>query len=162
VRTRGLLLSTAVVVTVGLLPASAARAVPNDVPTRPVTRACALLKGPEIAGVLGVDPGSGRRDRNFCRYTLPDDVALITGLFRRLGRSALDDARRLAAGFGSPPEDVAGVGVDAIWEADKGQLSVATRRGNVFEIQIIAAGDPAVTRQQAVDLAGVVLARRRA
>jgi hypothetical protein len=161
-RTRRFLLSTAVVVAVGLLPASAARAAQHDVPTRPVTRACALLKSSEIAGVLGVDPGSGRRDRYYCRYTLPEGTALITGLFRRLGSDAIDGARRLAASLGSPPEDVAGLGVDAIWESNKGQLSVATRRGNVFEIQIISAGDPAVTRQQAVDLAGVVLARRRA
>ncbi len=139
-------------------------ALPAAVPTRPVTRACALLRRPEISRVLGTTPGRTRRDRSFCRYDpLPDGTALITALFRDSGTGLLDGARRTAEGFGGVVEDVPGVGLAAMWEPDKGQLSVATRRRNVFEVQIIrAAGDPAVARQQAVDLAGIVLARRRA
>jgi hypothetical protein len=151
----------AVVVALGTLPALPTRAAANDVPNRPVRRACALLERSEIAGVLGAEPGRGQRDRYYCRFTLPE-AQLITGLFRGLGSGALVEVRRLAEGLGTPAEDVAGVGVDAIWQPSKGQLSVATRRGNVFEIQIIATGDPAVTLQQAVDLARIVLAGRRA
>jgi hypothetical protein len=146
-----------------LLPASAAAALPAGVPAKPITRACALLRGPEIAAVLGANPGRGTRDRSYCRYEpLPDLTRLITGLFPDSGRETLDGARRVAEGLGGTVEDVAGVGTAAIWEPEKGQLSVATRRRNVFEVQIISDGDPAVVRQQAVDLAGVVLAHRRA
>jgi hypothetical protein len=145
------------------LPVSAAAALPARAPAKPVSRACALLRGPEIAAVLGADPGRGRRDRSFCRYEpLPDLTMLITGLFRDSGRETIDGARRIAEGLGGTVEEVAGVGTAAIWEPEKGQLSVATRRGNVFEVQVISDGDPAVVRQQAVDLAGVVLAHRRA
>ncbi len=146
-----------------LLPASAAGALPSEAPSKRVHRACALLRGPEITAVLGANPGRGRRDRSYCRYEpLPDLTMLITGLFPDAGRETLDGARRIAEGLGGTVEDVAGVGTAAIWEPAKGQLSVATRRGNVFEVQIISDGDPAVARQQAVDLAGVVLAHRRA
>jgi hypothetical protein len=146
-----------------ILPASAAVALPARAPAKPVTRACALLRGPEISAVLGANPGRGRRDRSYCRYEpLPDLTLLITGLFPDSGRETIDGARRVAESLGGTVEDVDGVGTAAIWEPEKGQLSVASRRGNVFEVQVISDGDPAVVRQQAVDLAGVVLAHRRA
>jgi hypothetical protein len=156
-------LALALATSAALLPGSGAGAAPTETSAKPVARACALLRGPEITAVLGANPGRGRRDRSYCRYEpLPDLTMLITGLFPDSGRETIDGARRIAESLGGTVEAVAGVGAAAIWEPDKGQLSVATRRDNVFEIQIIREGDPAVTRQQAVDLARVVLARRRA
>lgn len=131
--------------------------------TKPARRACALLTRSEITPVLGADPGRGRRDGRLCRYAaLPDGTVLITALFRGAGTDELDDARRISESLGGQVEQVPGIGEAAIWEPEKGQLSVATPRGNIFEVQVIAPGNPALAREDALDLAQVVLAARRA
>lgn len=135
---------------------------------RVVGSPCRLVTRAEIASVLsGTTVGPGKRDARICRFefatpeSLAGQLALTTALFRGAAPSLVDGAVRIDEQLGLTTKPVEGLGRRAVYEVEKSNLIVLTKRGNIFEVQVLGGADPTpeILEQQAIELARLALAR---